>query len=434
MLSEPTHYDVIIAGAGAAGMMAAIVAAERGRRTLVLEKNTKAGVKILMSGGTRCNLTQNTDARGIIVAYGDQGRFLHSALARLDPAGVVKFFADEGVLTKVEETNKIFPISDSAVDVRDALVARLNRAKAELALDEPVMSIEREGELFVVTTPLRRLTCDKLIITVGGQSYPGAGTTGDGYAWAKQFGHTIVPPRPALVPITTHESWVHSLSGLTMPDVSVSVVVSSRAPNVEIAPDALRSARQRKKKDAPLAEDRGSLLFTHVGLSGPVVLNVSRAISGHPQPSAFDLVLDVLPDVRLDQLDEDLKTAAAKDGKRGVLTLLAAFVPRRLAEAFLTRLNISPELKSAELGKAARRQLAEAIKQTRVPISGTLGFKKAEVTAGGVALGEVDSHTMQSKLVPNLYFAGEVLDLDGPIGGYNFQAAFSTGWLAGSFV
>lgn len=429
-----THYEVLIAGAGAAGLLAAIRAAERGKRTLLLEKNTKTGVKILMSGGTRCNLTQNTDARGIIAAYGDQGRFLHSALARLDPPGLVKLFHAEGVLTKVEETNKIFPVSDSAVDVRDALLHRLERTTAELALREPLQSIEREGEGFVVTTPLRRATCERLILTVGGKSYPGCGTRGDGYAWAEQFGHTIVPPRPALVPLTTHERWVHDLSGLTLPDVQVSIVVSSRAPaDLKIGPEALRNVRGRKKH-APLALDRGSLLFTHVGLSGPVVLNVSRAMSGHPQPSAFDVELDFLPDLKLEALDQDLQQATAADGKRTVVNLAARYVPRRLIEALLARLDINPELKSAELGKTPRRALAEALKQTRVPLAGTLGFAKAEVTAGGVALDEVDSHTMQSKLVPNLYFAGEILDLDGPIGGYNFQAAFSTGFLAGESV
>lgn len=433
--STSNDWDVVVVGAGAAGLMAAAIAAERDKRTLLLEKNTKAGVKILMSGGTRCNLTQNTDARGIIAAYGDQGRFLHSALARLDPPGLVKLFEAEGVPSKVEDTNKIFPVSDSAVDVRDALVRRLNRSGAQLALDEPVVAIERADTGWEVVTPRRRATCAKLILTVGGQSYPGCGTIGEGYGWAQQLGHTIVPPRPALVPITTHDDWVHELSGLTMPDVRVSVIISPAAPEpVEVSPFALRSARQRKKKDAPLAEDRGSLLFTHVGLSGPVVLNVSRAISGHPRPSDFDLLLDFLPDRKLDAVDEDLRQASAADGKRSVTNMLARLIPRRLAEAFVARLKLPAELKSAELGKGPRRQLAEAIKQTSIAVAGTLGFKKAEVTAGGVALDEVDSHTMESKLAPNLYFAGEILDLDGPIGGYNFQAAFSTGMLAGESV
>jgi predicted Rossmann fold flavoprotein len=435
-MTTPVDYDVIVAGAGAAGLLAAARAAERGKKTLLLEKNTKAGVKILISGGTRCNVTQNTDARGIIAAYGDQGRFLHSALARLDPQGVVKLFADEGVPTKVEETNKIFPVSDTAVDVRDALARRLARSGAELALAEPLTEVAREGEGFRVTTPRRSLTCAKLVLTVGGQSYPGCGTVGEGYGWAQQFGHSIVRPRPALVPITTHEEWVHGLSGLTMPDVRVSIVVPPRAADegLEIPAEALRSARQRKKKDAPLAEDRGSLLFTHVGFSGPVVLNVSRAITSQLPARALMLVLDFLPDSKLETLDDELRQACAADGKRSVANTLARFIPRRLAEALFAKLQLAAELKSAELGKGPRRALVEAIKQTSVSMAGTLGFKKAEVTAGGVKLDEVDSHTMESKLTANLFFAGEILDIDGPIGGYNFQAAFSTGLLAGESV
>lgn len=434
-MHDPHTYEVLVIGAGAAGLMAAICAAKRGKRTLILEKNAKPGVKILMSGGTRCNLTQNTDSRGIIAAYGDQGRFLHSALALLSPQQLVKFFNDAGVPTKIEDTNKIFPASDRALDVLQALLIEQRKSGAELALNEPVTGFEKRGELFVVSTPSGDVNAEKVIVTTGGQSYPGCGTIGEGFAWAKQLGHTIVTPRPALVPLTTGALWVHALSGLTLPDVRVAIVVSARAgADIAISPDAVRSARQLKKPNLPLAEDRGSLLFTHVGFSGPIALNVSRAISGHPSPQVFDLLCDCLPDIKLEVLDEELRQECASDGKRSVLNVLARHIPKRLAESFFHERNISLDLRAADLSKSARRQLAEAIKQTRVPLTGTLGFKKAEVTAGGVALSEVDSHTMQSKLVPQLYFAGEVLDLDGPIGGYNFQAAFSTGMLAGESV
>ncbi len=434
-MTDPHTYEVLVIGAGAAGLMAAICAGRRGKRTLLLEKNTKPGVKILMSGGTRCNLTQNTDSRGIIAAYGDQGRFLHSALALLSPQQLVKFFNDAGVPTKIEDTNKIFPASDRALDVLQALLIEQRKSGADLALNEPVTSIVKQDEHFLVDTPSGAVRAEKLILTTGGQSYPGCGTIGEGYAWAKAFGHTIVPPRPALVPLTTGALWVHALSGLTMPDVRISIVVSSRAKSdLLISPEAVRSARQLKKANLPLAEDRGSLLFTHVGFSGPIALNVSRAISGHPTPQVFDLVCDFLPDSKLEPLEEELKQSAASDGKRSVLNLLARHIPKRLAESFFQERDISLDLRAADLSKVVRRQLVEAIKQTRIPLTGTLGFKKAEVTAGGIALGEVDSHTMQSKLVPQLYFAGEVLDLDGPIGGYNFQAAFSTGMLAGESV
>ena len=445
-------WDIIVIGAGAAGLLAAARAGERGLRTLLLEKNPHAGVKILMSGGTRCNITQATDKRGIIQAYGDQGPFLHSALALLDPPGVVQLFEDEGVATKVEETGKIFPVSDKASDVLAALVRRLQRSGAELALDEAVTDMQLESALrrncgagvlpadcsithagetpapqptngFVVTTVHRTLHANKLIVTVGGKSYPGCGTSGDGYAWLAAFGHTIVPPRPALTPVTTHAEWVRELKGVTMPDVFVRVLPA----------DAVDGPAGQRRKHV-LAERRGSLLFTHFGLSGPVVLDVSRVISGHPQPHSLVLVCDFCPDVSVEQLDEALRRDAIADGKKQIVGLLLRHVPRRLAETLLVQSGVTPTLRAAELSKRDRLRLVEAIKQLRIPVAGTMGFRKAEVTAGGVALDEVDSHTMQSKLVPNLYLAGEILDLDGPIGGYNFQAAFSTGMLAGESV
>ena len=408
-------FDVIVIGAGAAGLVAAAEAAGRGRWTLLLEKNRRAGVKILMSGGTRCNLTQATDKWGIVRAYGAQGNFLHSALAALSPDDLVRLIEDEGVPTKIEETGKIFPVSNRATDVLDALLRRLTRSGAELALDEPVQRIERLSDHgFSVHTSHRSLTAAKVIITVGGQSYPKCGTSGDGYAWAAAFGHTIVPPRPALVPLTTGETWVRELSGVTIPDVAVALIIAA--------------AQQ------PLDRRRGSLLFTHFGLSGPVVLDISRSVTALSDPAAATLVCDFRPERSPAQLDEELRQAAAADGKRQVAGILAERLPRRLVDALLTQAGLRGNLRAAEFSKAARATLVGAVKQTAIPITGTRGFAQAEVTAGGVALGEIDSCTLESKLVPGLYFAGEILDLDGPIGGYNFQAAFSTGMLAGTSV
>ena len=418
------HWDVIVVGAGAAGLVAAAEAASRGRRTLLLEKNKRAGVKILMSGGTRCNLTHATDKWGIIKAYGAQGNFLHSALATLSPADLVSLFEDEGVPTKVEETGKIFPVSNKATDVLAALLRRLARTDAELALDEPAVSIAREGDRFRLVTSKRDLSCESLIITVGGKSYPGSGTTGDGYVWGAAFGHTLVPPRPALVPITTDAPWVKSLSGLTIPDVQVMIAERTSEAFLPSPQPAIRNLQS-------LASARGSFLFTHFGLSGPVVLDVSRAVTGHSDPHSFDLVCDFLPAITISELDEQLKREAAAEGKKQVAGLLARHIPRRLAEEIVTQCGLPLEQRAAELSREDRALLVAGIKQTVIPISGTRGFEKAEVTAGGICLDEVDSRTMQSKLVGGLYFAGEILDLDGPIGGYNFQAAFSTGVLAG---
>lgn len=405
-------WDVVVVGAGAAGLMAAIRAAERGRQTLLLEKNRKPGVKILMSGGTRCNLTHATDNRGIVEAFGPPGKFLHSALASLSVDETVAFFEAEGVPTKVEETGKVFPVSDKATDVLAAFLRRLRCSGAALALDEPLRDLRRGEHGLEVVTPGRVLRADRVVLTTGGQSYPGSGTTGDGYEIAARFGHTIVRPRPALVPITVSVPWVAALRGVTIPDVAARV----------------------RDAETCLASRRGSLLFAHFGLSGPVILDVSRAVSGHPRPEALVLELDLLPGMNETALDEFLRAESAASGKKQLAGVLSAHVPRRLCDTLLQLLAMPADRKAAGLSKADRTRLVQTVKRWQIPVTGTLGFKKAEVTAGGIALDEIDSRSMQSKRAPGLFVAGEVLDLDGPIGGYNFQAAFSTGWLAGSCV
>jgi len=417
---DPPHWDVVVVGAGAAGLVAAERAASRGRRTLLLEKNRRPGIKILMSGGTRCNLTHATDERGIVAAYGPPGRFLHSALAALGPQDLVALVEGEGVKTKIEETGKIFPASNRAADILAAFTARLSRTDCELALEEPLVEIARtESGNFQLVTAKRTLTAEHVIVTTGGQSYPGSGTTGDGYRWATALGHTLVPPRPALVPLTTSALWVQSLKGVTVPDAQLRVI------------EPVANEVQPTEKPRVLDTRRGSLLFAHFGLTGPVALDISRVVSGHPRPHTLRLEFDFLPGVKADALDEQLKSAAAAAGKRQVLALLPDEVPNRLAEALLGQAGLDGQQRAAELSKTARAALVRAIKQTSIALTGTRGFGKAEVTAGGIPLMEVDSRTMESRLVPGLYLAGEVLDLDGPIGGFNFQAAFSTGWLAG---
>jgi predicted Rossmann fold flavoprotein len=404
------EWDIVVLGAGAAGLVAAFRAAELGRRVLLLEKNRKPGVKILMSGGTRCNLTHATDNGGIVDEYGPPGRFLYSALAALSVQETIRLFEEEGVATKVEETGKVFPVSNRALDVLDSLLSRLRRSGATLALGEPVNDVRAVGDRFDVVTPSRTIAAERVILTTGGKSYPGSGTTGDGYQIAAAFGHTIVPPRPALVPITTAEPWVADLRGVTLPDVQLHV----------------------HQGDKKLTTRRGSLLFAHFGLTGPVALDVSRVVSGHPEPRSLHLEIDLLPAMSEVDFDRFLQTESLASGKKQLSTILAAHLPHRLAETLLSLTGQPADRKAAGLSRADRGKVVTAVKRLQVPITGTLGFEKAEVTAGGVALDEVDSRTMQSKRQPGLYIAGEVLDLDGPIGGYNFQAAWSTGWLAGT--
>ena len=264
-----------------------------------------------------------------------------------------------------------------------------------------------------------------MIVACGGQSYPGCGTTGDGYAWARALGHHIVNPVPALVPIKAADPWLRSLQGVTMPDAVLSVTAVSTADE-----PGSQAAGQRSLLD----QRRGSLLITHLGLSGPVTLDISRVITRSVRPDSLCLTIDFWPEVSEQQCRELILATARQEGKKQISSLQLGPLPFRLVESILVRANVDPTRKMAELSKTAVQQIAQCVKRSDVTISGSLGFAKAEVTAGGVSLDEVDQKTMQSKLVPRCYFIGEVLDIDGPIGGYNFQAAFSTGWLAGESV
>jgi predicted Rossmann fold flavoprotein len=407
-------FDAVVIGGGAAGLIAGIFATERGRRVLVLEKGKKAGVKILMSGGTRCNITHHCDTRGIVAAFGPNGKFLHSALAGFTPQQVVEFFHVEGVATKVEETGKIFPVSDRALDVLNALLRRLSRSGAHLSLSEPATDLDAlTTGGFRVVTARRAITCEHVLVTTGGLSYPGCGTTGDGYGFARKFGHTIAPTHPALVPLTTQPAWVPELKGITVSTVGLKVT--------DVGPK-------------PLTARTGSVLFAHFGLTGPAPLDVSRAVSGHPEPTKLLLEVDYLPDTPQAEYEAFLQRETAANGKKQLAVVMAERLTRRLCDQMLTLAGLPATRTAAALSKEDRRKLVALAKRMTIPLRGTLGYEKAEVTAGGVSLDEVDSRTMQSKRQPGLYFAGEVLDLDGWIGGFNFQSAWSTGRLAAKYL
>lgn len=411
---ETTLWDIIIVGAGAAGLFAAAHAAELGHRVLLLEKNRKVGAKILMSGGSRCNLTQATDRRGIVAAFGEGGPFLHSALARLGPEDLVTWFNQAGVDTKVEETGKIFPASDSAVDVQQALLRAVRNSGVTLLTESPVTTIALGTDpRFIVTTTHGSHRSRQLLITTGGKSYPGCGTTGDGYSWLTSLGHAIVRPRPALVPLTAPKGWWTELSGLTLHDVELTAVGAGEGDT-----------------ESKLGTERGSFLFTHFGYSGPVVLNLSRAITSQPHGARLRLDADWLPQFPEQRLRDDFSRIAREQGTRQIKQWLIELLPKRLVETLLNEARIVTEKTFAEFSRTEQQSLLQILKQSPLPVTGTRGFEKAEVTAGGVALDEVDSRTLQSKFVPGLFLAGEILDLDGKIGGYNFQAAFSTAWLA----
>jgi len=430
-------YDVIVLGAGAAGLIAAARAAECGARVIVLEKNRRPGVKILISGGTRCNITNARGLRRLDVvsgsidtaydrtlskgireiqkAFAPNGAFLGPALRRFDVDATVRLFEEAGVATKVEANGKIFPVSDKAVDVLDALVQRVERSGAAVRCSSPVLHIDRgapecalEGG-FIVRLSDSTITAKRVIVAVGGASYPGCGTAGDGYGIARRFGHVVIEPKPALVPVRVADGWVAGLKGLTLPDVVASVHDSSG-----------RMHEQRRE----------AVLFAHFGLTGPAILDVSRAVVRTAGIGRLTLRLDLVPERSREELDLQLQSSC-RQGGRAVAGLLPGELPRRLAECLLSVAAIPLDRTGPELTREERQRLVTTLKALALPIEGTLGFAKAEVTTGGVALDEVDPATLESRLVPGLHFAGEVLDLDGLIGGYNFQAAWSTGWLAG---
>ena len=294
----------------------------------------------------------------------------------------------------------------------NGLLQRVRRRGVELALNEGVDALESVAEGWQVRTRQRVLRARQVIVTTGGQSYPGCGTTGDAYQWMRDLGHTIVAPVPALVPVTIRADWAKTLRGITLDPVAVS----------------LRTAGH---PDSSIATTRGSLLFAHFGLSGPAILDVSRWIARHPQPRSLLLSCDFLPNRTEESVSGDFRRWARESGGKQTSNLLSMLLPKRLVDALMDLAQLDRQRRAAELSKAERQILVGLLKGTEIPVTGTVGFKKAEVTAGGVALDEVDSRTMQSKRHRGLYIAGELLDLDGPIGGYNFQAAFSTGWLAG---
>lgn len=414
---ETPEADVVVIGAGAAGMLAAARAGAAGRRVIVLEKNRKAGVKILMSGGTRCNLTHDCDAAGIMEAFGRGGKFLRQALMQLGPRDTVSMFNRLGVATKVEATGKVFPASDRAVEVRDCLLRHARQCGVEIRLGVAAADVSRGTDGgFLVRSEAGDVAARRVIVTSGGRSWPGCGTTGDGYRWLERLGHSITPTRPALVPLLGGFPWTHQLSGLTLDRARVGV---------------WPAAEGGKRAKRPLAERTGGFLFTHFGFSGPVAMDISGAVTAAERPQHVRLECDWLPEMSTSALDQWLDSKRRQAGGQRVGTAVAELVPRRLAEAIGEVAEVR-DRPLGELSKGGRTKLVDGLKRMVLPVTGTRGFEKAEVTAGGVSLAEVDPRTMESRLVPGLYIAGEILDLDGWIGGYNFQSAFSTGHVAGA--
>ena len=392
-----------------------MAAAEHGGSVLLLEKMPRAGRKMMITGKGRCNVTSGDDPADIIKNIPGSGRFLNSALRAFDNAAVMAFFENVGVPLKTERGNRVFPQSDRAVDVVDAMMRRLHDLHVEIRTNTPVRAlVVTDGAIRGVRLESGDMVAaDAVVLAVGGASYPLTGSTGDGYAMARDAGHHIVPIFPALVPLCTAEGWVRDVQGLSLRNVRA----------------ALYSAGKKQ------AEEFGEMMFTHFGVTGPIILRLSRRAAELMNGGADTLTLNLNLKPALSyevlhaRIERDFSKYERKQVRNGMIDLL----PKRLIDIVLGAAQISPERTTGQVSTKERNRLAQTLQALLLTITGTRPLAEAIVTAGGVETREIDPRTMASKIVRGLYFAGEVVDVDGFTGGYNLQAAFSMGYAAGKY-
>ena len=407
-------YDVIVVGGGPAGLMAAGTAAGQGKKVLLLEKNNSLGRKLLITGKGRCNLTNNTDQEGLLANIPGNPSFLYSAFYTFGSQELISFFEGLGVNLKTERGNRVFPASDKALDIVQALVRYVKKQKADIRLNEPVSEIKLLPEDIkeVVASSGRSYKCRKLILATGGLSYPGTGSTGDGYKFARNMGHKVTKLSPSLVPLKTQESWVHELQGLGLKNVGVKVSLGGKL----------------------LYQDFGEVMFTHYGISGPVTLSASRYLTdcfnkSEAEPAIFSI--DLKPALDHSALDKRLIRDLEKYKNKDFQNSLNDLLPQKMIPVIVELSGIPAGKKSNSVTKEERRNLGMILKELKFHITGPVGFNEAVITVGGVSVDEIKPGSLESKLVPGLYLAGELLDVDGYTGGFNLQIAFSTGYLAG---
>lgn len=408
--------NVLVIGGGAAGLLAGIAAAQNGAQTVILEKMRRPGKKILITGKGRCNITNNCDLQEIIKNIPGNGRFLNSALRRFTNQDIVQLLEDNGLPTKVERGGRVFPVSDKASDVVDTLVKIYKNYGGRLLTDCKVKSITAEfGKITgAVTADGQKFTADTVILAAGGSSYPGTGSDGSGVKLAKALGHTIVPLAPSLVPLESDSPYIAGLQGLSLRNIEGTVYADGKK----------------------IGSEFGEMLFTHFGVSGPIILSLSKCVAEAFAKGAQDveLAIDLKPALDKEKLDARLQRDFTQYSRKQMPNGMKDLLPQRLIAPVLDQAFIDEEKFVNQLSRAERRRLADVLKAFTVPITGTRPIAEAIVTAGGVSLKEIDPKTMESKLIKGLFFAGEVMDIDGYTGGYNLQAAFSTGYAAGTFA
>lgn len=408
--------NVLVIGGGAAGLLAGIAAAQNGAQTVILEKMRRPGKKILITGKGRCNITNNCDLQEIIKNIPGNGRFLNSALRRFTNQDIVQLLEDNGLPTKVERGGRVFPVSDKAADVVDTLVKIYKNYGGRLLTDCKVKSIMAEfGKITgAVTADGQKFAADAVILAAGGSSYPGTGSDGSGVKLAKALGHTIVPLAPSLVPLESDSPYIAGLQGLSLRNIEGTVYADGKK----------------------IGSEFGEMLFTHFGVSGPIILSLSKCVAEAFARGAqeVELAIDLKPALDKDKLDARLQRDFTQYSRKQMPNGMKDLLPQRLIAPVLDQAFIDEEKFVNQLSRAERRRLVDVLKAFTVPITGTRPIAEAIVTAGGVSLKEIDPKTMESKLIKGLFFAGEVMDIDGYTGGYNLQAAFSTGYAAGTFA
>lgn len=412
-MTPPKIWEVVVVGGGPAGMMAAGRAAEQGRSVLLLEKKPTLGKKLLLTGGGRCNFTNvKPTLRAMLAEYGPSAKYLFSAFSQFGPAETIEFFNRLGVKSKEENEGRVFPASAKADTILGALIKYLkeNKVKVQTSAAVTGISFDESKKLFKISLqndqPVLAKAC---IVAVGGKAQPQTGSTGEGFIWLKKFGHKIIPSQPALAPIKLSDSWVKNLSGVVVKNVGLSVSGGKKILSVS-----------------------GDILFTHFGLTGPIVLNASRKIGELSKQGQVVLNLDLLPGLNAGELKQNLQKLLAEESNKKIKNSLGQIIPKAMVPIVLDLAEVDEEIFNHSLTKEARQKLMLVLKSLSLHVSGLMGTEQSVYSSGGVPAAEVDFKTMASRLAPNLFIIGDALDIERPSGGYSLQLCWTTGYIAGS--